>query len=559
MVFCLQVSAIDPMYSSGEAGSPPESNRVFPFKLKRDSLSSASVIPDLLGKTPVKQAANLGEEEISPEVYQITEAEKCIHNGRGLLRRGRLKRAIQEFRTATRIAPQFAPGWNDLGVATYKAGHPRMALRHFITALDREPSFIDAAANIVDVYAALQQPANAVAPLQALYERAPYVHQLGEILETLKPIHEAANEAARLTRKGREKVSKGQYEAATLLFIEAATRYPGCVPAWNDLGVTLYRSGNPEAAVEAFERALAVEPGFADSALNLASIFSNAGCPERGIGPLKAALAEDSENEEISVLLSELQELICKRNLAENKILRGREMMKSGNVRGAIVKYKEALDVDDENTIAFNDLGVALWSIGEAEQAIANFSKSLDAHPGFADAAINLATVYASLERHQEAIPTLTEAAGLNPDNQELEELLQSFNPANILQSKVDALVQRGRAYVDDEKLDQAMQCFLAATELDPHCAPAWSDLGVTLATSDKVRSGIESFERALRADPAFIEPALNLAIIYANLEQFENSETILEQALKLNPAHPEILALQETLKQEQKEACSTV
>ena len=99
--------------------------------------------------------------------------------------------------------------------------------------------------------------------------------------------------------------------------------------------------------------------------------------------------------------------------------------------------------------------------------------------------------------------------------------------------------------------MDQAIQCFIAATELDNNCAAAWSDLGVALAATDQVVTGIEAFERALRADPTFAEAALNLATVYANLERYDSGIAVLERVMKFCDDSPEVIELLNTLKDE--------
>ena len=82
---------------------------------------------------------------------------------------------------------------------------------------------------------------------------------------------------------------------------------------------------------------------------------------------------------------------------------------------------------------------------GDASGSIDALKAALSYKPGFVDAAINLASIFAALERHDGAIPFLNEAAGIHPDSVELKKQLEKFAPSNIVQHKVTTLVQRGR------------------------------------------------------------------------------------------------------------------
>ena len=83
----------------------------------------------------------------------------------------------------------------------------------------------------------------------------------------------------------------------------------------------------------------------------------------------------------------------------------------------AITEYKKALRLIAH--AAHNDLGVALWSHG-MHLEYRRIKSCATYKPGFVDAAINLASIFAALERHDEAIPFLNEAAGIHPDSVEL-------------------------------------------------------------------------------------------------------------------------------------------
>jgi len=505
----------------------------------------------MLGIDPLAAAACAGVTGLGTPTGPISEAEKAIIEGRELLSKNRAKRAIQKFRRATRLAPEFAPAWNDLGVAIYKTGKPRQAIRYFLQSLENDPSFVDATMNLAQIFQELEQPADAIPYLKRLQDLEPGNQEARKLLIDLEPVAKAAATAEALTEKGRAHVVDKSYKEALLAFIEATHAYPGCVPAWNDLGVTLYQTGQPEAALEAFQRALQLDPTFSDSALNMASLYANANCHAKGIAPLQRALAEDPENEEVANALDHLTKEIKVSNRIEKHIFDGRDAMRNGDLTTAIKEYRGAIQIDDGCYIAHNDLGVALWSARQPLASIASLKKALSAQPGFIDAAINLASIFAALDRHKEAIPFLTEAAGIHPDCKELQVELERFAPENIVQHQIEVLVQRGREFVDQNQLDQAIQCFIAATELDNNCAAAWSDLGVALAASDQIVTGIEAFERALRANPGFAEAALNLATVYANLERYDSSVAILERVLEEQPQNSDIVELLQGIQEE--------
>jgi len=486
-------------------------------------------------------------------VHVPTEAEKRTQQGRDLLSRKKYKRAIQAFREATRLQSDFAPSWNDLGVAYFESGKPRAAIHPLRMALEVDPGFADAALNLVHVFNSIGQPVEAAPALLLVQSVTPNNSEVNRHLETLAPVMEAARAAEALTHKGRQYVEENRTELALKAFVEAAQLYPGCVAAWNDLGVSLYRIEQVEAAMEAFSQALKLDPGFVDSAVNLANAYINHGYHTRALCPLEGVLNVDPDNNEAKHLLEELREEIRRSHQVENHVLKGREFAGKGELNNAIAEYQSALDLDTSCIYAWNDLGVALWSSRQAQNSIHALSEALRLEPGYPDAALNLAMIYCNLDLHDKAIPVLLDALEQYPNHEELQEAAAELEPNRLLERQLSRLIQEGRALMESEHIERGIKKFLAATELDPSCAPAWNDLGVALVMAKQPMRGIKSFERALRASPSFVEPALNLATIYADMNQHESGITVLKLVIEASDgeANSEILEALASLTQE--------
>ena len=90
----------------------------------------------------------------------------------------------------------------------------------------------------------------------------------------------------------------GYFAEAEALFLKAIKRDKNCVLAIRDYGRSLVRDHNPEAennigrAIELFERAVALDPGDAESHYRLGdALLCVDGEEERAIGHLRRALA----------------------------------------------------------------------------------------------------------------------------------------------------------------------------------------------------------------------------------------------------------------------------
>ena len=111
-----------------------------------------------------------------------------------------------------------------------------------------------------------------------------------------------------------------------------------------------------------------------------------------------------------------------------------------GRVPEAIAQFEAALRLKPDNATAHTTLGIALASVGRVPEAIAQFEAALRLKPDYAEAHNNLGFALASVGRVPEAITQYEEALRLKPD------LAGGRTPKTIARLK-DALLlqQQGR------------------------------------------------------------------------------------------------------------------
>jgi len=83
--------------------------------------------------------------------------------------------------------------------------------------------------------------------------------------------------------------------------------------------------------------------------------------------------------------------------------------------RRAVEHYRAALEAEPENFRALNNLGLALKSLGEGEEAEAAFRRAVEVNPGYAAAYGNLGTLYFEREEWEEAARQFQTALELDP------------------------------------------------------------------------------------------------------------------------------------------------
>lgn len=162
-------------------------------------------------------------------------------------------------------------------------------------------------------------------------------------------------------------LQQAEIEAARLCRL-----YPGQPALENLHGVILLQGGLAPAAVGAFGRALAAEPGFTDALSNLASALSGL----------------DRDREAV-----ECYEKMLSANIRDPDVFFnfGNSLGKLGRDLEAINAYKNALNLRPLFPRAYNNMGKALSRLGHNDQAQTCYENALEIDPDNKEAASSLA------------------------------------------------------------------------------------------------------------------------------------------------------------------------
>ncbi|CAB1061456.1 TPR domain protein, putative component of TonB system [Olavius sp. associated proteobacterium Delta 1] len=165
---------------------------------------------------------------------------------------------ISLYRDCVEKAPGKARPYNNLGAALLRAGSLAKAVEQFKTALKIKPDFVDAHYNLGY---ALSRQGNLAAG----------IYQFGETLR-LDPDNLKA-----LNNMGVALALQGRYGQAVNYFEAALEQNPRDADVHNNLGIALKNKGNPDDAAKHFARALALDPRHADAHNSLGLILMESG------------------------------------------------------------------------------------------------------------------------------------------------------------------------------------------------------------------------------------------------------------------------------------------
>ena len=217
--------------------------------------------------------------------------------------------------------------------------------------------------------------------------------------------------------------------------------------------------------------------------------------------------------------------------------------------------FQHAVEVTDNNYLAYNNLGYDLSNRGETERAMANFKKSLAINPNYDEAHNNLGFALAALGRYQEATNEYIKALSINPN------LTEAHNNLGIALGNlglVDAGIHEyqialkenprhasahnnyGVALAMQGKLDEAITQFRLAVACQENYLSAHGDLGNALAMKGDLAGAIQEYEYCLKLDPKDALVHNNLGNALAQQGKLEEAAAHYRLALELKPENPE-------------------
>ncbi len=145
----------------------------------------------------------------------------------------------------------------------------------------------------------------------------------------------------------------------------------------NDLGAVLQRWGRTQEAIGHFEKALRMEPDYAEAHCNLGAVLGQAGRLQEAIAHYEQALRIKPDI------------AVAHNNLAG-------ALLKAGNVEDAIRHYREALRLMPDSAVVHYNLGNTLLQAGQIKDAMQQYEQALHLNPGYAEAQDALARLRAS-------------------------------------------------------------------------------------------------------------------------------------------------------------------
>lgn len=211
----------------------------------------------------------------------------------------------------------------------------------------------------------------------------------------------------------------------------------------------------------------------------------------------------------------------------------GDSMLQEGRPTQALAELIKANDLDPNNPVIRNVLGIAYLEKGLVRQAIYQFEKALYLNPDYVEVHNNLGTALLRDGRANEAIKEFNKA---------LEDPLYA-TPHFVYYNL-------GLAYYTLKEYDKARENYQEAIKLSPAYSLAYHGLGLALKAANDREGAAEAFKKAIEHAPTFARAHFDLGEVLVELDQLSLARLAFKEVVGLVPDSPLGKKAQQRLKE---------
>jgi tetratricopeptide (TPR) repeat protein len=280
------------------------------------------------------------------------------HNNLGNIYKdqGRLDEAVREYQTAITIDPEHAKAYYNIGLIYYKQGRFVEASRAFEVAIQHDPAYADAYNNLGLVEKALGHPDEAVKHYRTAI--------------ALNPEHVEAHNNLGVIYK-----QMGKYNQAIVEFQTASSLKPDVAEIHNNLGNGYQQAGRLDDALREYQHAIALNPEYPAPYYNQGLVYYS-----------------------------------------------------QGKRQEAVAAFQEAVRLQPGYAAAHNNLGDLYKELGRPEDAIHEFQTAITLKPDLVEAYSNLGEIYQQTGRIPLAIHAYERVLAIRPDDEQARQALQALH-----------------------------------------------------------------------------------------------------------------------------------
>jgi len=211
---------------------------------------------------------------------------------------------------------------------------------------------------------------------------------------------------------------------------------------------------------------------------------------------------------------------------------RGTVYYHKGYYDWAIQDYNYALGIKPDLPEALTNRGAAFVAKGYYDWAIQDYNAALRIKPGDRIALINRGIAYDDKGNYDRAIEDWTAALNIKLDD---DKAFYSMG-SNVFTSEDKILYSRGKAYLNKDNYDKAIEDFNAALRINPYDHLSLTNRGAAYAYKGYSDRAIEDWTAALSIKPDFYDALYSRGRIYYEKGNYDRAIEDFNVALRIKP-----------------------
>ena len=329
--------------------------------------------------------------------------------------------------------------------------------------------------------------------------------------------------------RGLELISEGYYDEAIVYFENKVKEEPENYEIWFYLGNAYFENRDYGKAIKAYERVLSLNSSFQSAYISLASAYLKIGKKRKAKRIILDGLKKFNNYEFLylsSIVLAECGYYKNAEKIIKGLIEKSREdsyLVVLGNIYFGMEKYEEALkayqeaiEINEKNEEAWNNMGFLYFSLGNYVKARECYEKAIETDQGYREAWYNLGYLEHTLGNLSKAVFYYWKA-------------LQIDSRDEVTWNNL------GNALYNLGKYMESIPYFMKSVSINPEYEIGWNNIGNALDKMGMHKYSIPFHERALKINPKFDYAWHAKGHALSALGHYEEALDALENAIELN------------------------
>ncbi|MEK7323159.1 MAG: tetratricopeptide repeat protein [Pseudomonadota bacterium] len=378
-----------------------------------------------------------------------------------------------------------------------------------------------------------------------------------------------------LLRRGRAASAEGELDRASVAFEAVLARDPANAEAHFRLGTVQVRAGRYEEGVRHIERSVSLAPDNMSVRFSLASLYEKAGQTDKAeqtyqtiaqsasaddrrkaqeaLARLRAAAAGasppvselrdeqlDQEAQAVTRRLREAADAAAQQQAIQAALARATQLQQQSQLRYAAALLEAVLKVAPEHVAALTNLGILYDLLGQRDKAETLLRQAADLAPDNALILANLGKLYLDGGKQMLARRTLESVIKLDRE------------PAATSQARqmlVSLYISEGNKSLKLGKINDAVNSYRAALTHDPDNVEILYKLALVEVRRGQRDAALAYLEQARRTAPDQARVHYQLALLYEDLDRFEDAISAYNKALATLKADSDVQSRELELK----------